>query len=92
MGAYFVWQVAAVSCFKNREKNYLRVLFRLLLQSFVRDYQRASLQKFVREEAIKYNELDKVGDGGRKLKPAIIPAEQNCVEDETQTLLQEMQM
>jgi hypothetical protein len=28
MGAYFVWRVAAVSWFTNREKHYLRVLFR----------------------------------------------------------------
>ena len=43
MGAYFVWRGAAVSCFTNREKNYLRVLIRTLLQSFVRDHQRAKI-------------------------------------------------
>ena len=88
MGAYFVWRVAAVRCFTNREKNYLQVLFRLPSQSFVRDYQRAQI---CIKEAIEYNEFDQVGDGGRKLKPDIIPAERNYVEDERQRLLQEMQ-
>ena len=45
MGAYFDWQVAAVSRFTNREKNYLWVhmLLRLSLQSFILDYRRAQI-------------------------------------------------
>ena len=65
------------------------MLFRLLSQSFVRDYQRAQICTTIKE-AIKYNEFDQVGDGGRKLKPDIIPAERNYVEDERQRLLQEI--
>ena len=61
-------------------------MFRLLSQSFVRDYQQAQICTTI-EEAIEYNEFDQVGDGGRKLKPDITPAEQNNVEDERRTLL-----
>ena len=43
------------------------------------------------EEDIEYNKFDQVGDGGRKLKPDIIPVERNYVEDERQRLLQEIQ-
>jgi len=65
------------------------VLFRLLSQSFVRDYQRAQICTTIKE-AIEYNEFDQVGGAGRKLQPDIIPAERNYVEDERQRLLQEI--
>ena len=66
------------------------MLFRLLSQSFVRDYQQAQIYTTIKE-AIEYNEFDQVGDGGRKLKPDITPAERNYVEDERQRLLHEIQ-
>ena len=88
MGAYFSGK-QLLSDVLPIEKNYLRVLFRLLSQSFVRDYQQAQIYTTIKE-AIEYNEFDQVGDGGRKLKPDIIPAERNYVEDERQRLLQDL--
>ena len=65
------------------------MLFILPLQSFIQDYQQAQIYTTI-EEDIEYNEFDQVGDG-RKLRPDIIPAEQNYVEDERQRRLQEIQ-